>query len=1027
MKKMINIYLVVVLFIFLLPSINALEFDNRIRDYDEETRTIIIDDNFGLGGDLVRIKLEDNTYVCGIDCSAIWNVTIYDDEDNFLGDLVFEQIEGIGGVGEHKFEFVSGYERITVNEYGVDCGRRDDSGRCARVITGTHEEQKPIWTSFNPERKLPVGEYIIRLSGKKQFHDTIDWIPTFYGKEVREWAFWASSPPTSYWKFNEANRATEAIDDLGLNNLTLLDLTLTGFVPGKLANAWNGSFGAGAPEVLNHSGSSQFAFGTDDFTIAYWVNGTVGGGYSFMRTDDTATTGWGISKLGPGNHSFGSNNAAVLDSALNVSNSSWNRIVWVREGTGSDEFKVYVNNRNTANTTFANDLSDASGNLTIRVPTAGFVGIDDLQFYNGFAWSVADVDFDWNSGVGREANITTPEITISLDTPADNTNIQVDLLNFSATATPITANLTNSSLIIYNGTTTIFNQSSLTMDSSSNSTNYSIFNLVRGTYLWNIQICGLANNASGSSICIAGVSNRTLTIASSPIDSSFPEFTYETAQETFQENVTLLPGDTVTSVDFIYNGTSNTATSTLISGNNFTLQSTIDIPTSAISENTTDFFFSLNLNTGQDNLSTHTHSVGVINLSLFGQGIGGLGYINFTFQNETTAQEKVNATFSSTWSYFLGSGAINKTFTFVNSSENAEYVFQFHPQNRTLFTDMTTDYSNGESQQRTFDPTLLTLTNTTLLQTLLLLPTSDGLFQQFVTQTLLGATVPDVSFVINRSIGGVSTEISSGATDGSGFASIFLNPDFTYTAIFTKILFSDNAFSFQPSSQLRTVVMGGATTAVTNGSTISVNTTFLINPTNTSLANGTDFVFSFNVTSSQPIDLISMNITNSSGFQVGFQSDTSATIISQTINTGENRTFVGTFIIATGNETLVVKKVWNIGIEFVGDYSIFRQFTLYTTYGFRDFIRFILVLSFIAGVLIFMTTGETFDTSESKIGVALLLIWAFSIVGWLTIPGPPVVSANEAITELARFSNQYGIAILSSGAGIFFIARRIFT
>ncbi|KKK75903.1 hypothetical protein LCGC14_2869070, partial [marine sediment metagenome] len=37
---------------------------------------------------------------------------------------------------------------------------------------------------------------------------------------VREWAFWAPSDPTSYYRFNEVLGSLEAIDDLGLNNMT---------------------------------------------------------------------------------------------------------------------------------------------------------------------------------------------------------------------------------------------------------------------------------------------------------------------------------------------------------------------------------------------------------------------------------------------------------------------------------------------------------------------------------------------------------------------------------------------------------------------------------------------------------------------------------------------------------------------------------------------------------------------------------------------------------------------------------------
>lgn len=1011
--------------IFLISFASSLTFDNRIT-YEKETETITIKDHWNLpliGEDLVKVKLEENTYLCGVECYAIWNVTIYADDDNFLSDLIFEQIKGIGGVSDYKFEYISGYKEVTYNDYGKDCDIRDEWNYCAKVLIGTHKEKVPIWSEFNPNRKLPIGDYIIKLTGTKLWGDTIDWIPTFYGKEFREWAFWASTPPTSYWKFNEAENEEEAIDELGLNNLTLR--SPSDFVLGKLNNAWNASTSALAPR-LNHTGASQFAFGTDDFTIAFWINMSSGGSVPIMKTNEELPTGWGFNRVASALR-FSNDNAGVIDVSSAIDD-TWHRVVFIREGTGANLFRGYLDGVNTVNGTLASDITNTTANFTIFSPNSGTLQIDDLQIYNGFAWSVADVVFDYNLGDGREGDDTSGNLNTTLNSPANNTILSTSSINFNASSIPSNLNFTNATLRVYNSSTILFNSSNISI--SGNVINESIFtmnNFVRGTYFWNVEFCGIADNESASTICDSGFSNRTFIVRSSEIQTGFNDFTYETAEETFQINITLLSGDTISSVNLFYNGTSNSATSTLISGNNFSLQSTIDIPTSAIGSNTTQWFFSMNLNTGQENTTFKNQSVGAINLSIFGQGIGGLPYINFTFQNETTAQEAISATFSSSWTYFLGSGAITKTLLFTNATENFNYSFQFHPQNRTLFTDMTATYGNSESQQRSFNPSLFTLTNSTLSQVLLLLPTSDGIFQQFVTQTTLGSTVADVNFVINRSISGVSTLIASGATDGSGFASIFLNPDFIYNAIFSKTGLANNVFSFQPSNQLRTVVMGGAAEGVSNGTTINLNTTYLIKPINSSLANGTDYVFSFEITSSQPINSISMNITNASGFQVGFQSDTSATIISQTINTGENNTFVGTFNFATANESITVTKVWNIGQQFVGDYSIFRQLTLYTTYGFKDFIRFILAIMFIGGVLIFMTSGETFDTSESKIAVSLLLIWAFSIVGWFTIPGPAVVNANATLATLSQFSNQYGIAILSSGAGVFFIFRRIFT
>ncbi len=1031
MRKLLILFGIPIFFmVLLLPMVMGLTFDNRLRDYNETTRTVIIDDNFGLGGDLVSITLMSNTDVCLTECEATWNVTIFADDDNFLGDLIFEDLAKSSVLIDHEFHLLAGYNTITVTDYDEDCSRKDSLGICSMKKVGTHEEQIENWISFDPARKLPVGNYVIKLKGRKDWTQTVDWIPTFYGQQIRQWAFWAPVDPTSVWEFNNGAGGVQANDTLSIRNLTT-NLTNGDFETGKLNNSWRITVDDNGI-TLNTTGASQFAFGENNFTVAFWVNTSISSS-SFVAVQTAESgSGWGLNTDDSfTNITFVSGGSVRARTQEEIRNSEWVRIVFVREGTGAGQFKVYENGTNYANFTNADDISDASTALIFRAPNAaGDLWWDSFQIYNGYAWTVADVAEDYNDGAGIEAGDTTPvsEFTMALNSPANDTTFTVPDITFNASVSSIdNVNLTNATILIYSDATTLFDQSniSVTGDSVINESIFNIGNFAVGTYFWNIEICGIADNVTASTVCNQGVTNRTLTVEHGEIETSFNFFTYETEQETFQSNISLVGGSTITSVNLIYNGTSSSATSALITGSNFTLQSTIDIPTSAIGENTTQWFFSVNLNTGQQNFTSRNQSVGAINLSIFGVVSAALPYMNFTFSNETVAQEAVSATASTTWTYFLGSGTVNKTLNFVDATENFNYSFSFAPQNRTIQADLIFDYNNGESQQRRFQPALLTLTNTTLNQVLFLLPTSDGIFQQFVTQTLIGNTVQQVIFVINRTIGGSPTEIASGVTDDSGFTSIFLNPDFSYNALFTKVGFVPNAFSFTPSSQLRTVIMGSGESVVGNGSQISQSTNYTIFPVNSTLNNGTAFTFGFNVSSSQTITQITMNITNISGFQVGFQSNAGQGFISQSINTGENRTFIGTFSYSTANETITVTKRWVIATDFIGDYSIFRQGTLYLSYGFRDFIRFFIVVVIIFGVLAFMTSGEVIDTSESKIAVALMLVWAFSIIGWLDT-GLIINSGQPNLNLLSQFSNQYGIAILSTSAGTFFIFRRIF-
>ena len=66
--------------------------------------------------------------------------------------------------------------------------------------------------------------------------------------------------------------------------------------------------------------------------------------------------------------------------------------------------------------------------------------------------------------------------------------------------------------------------------------------------------------------------------------------------------------------------------------------------------------------------------------------------------------------------------------------------------------------------------------------------------------------------------------------------------------------------------------------------------------------------------------------------------------------------------------------------------------------------------------MIFMSREIGID-EEVKMAVAILIVWAFSIVGWLDT-GIAINSSSANINNLSQFSNQYGIAIVSTPEGI---------
>lgn len=617
--------------------------------------------------------------------------------------------------------------------------------------------------------------------------------------------------------------------------------------------------------------------------------------------------------------------------------------------------------------------------------------------------------------------VTGRNLVVSLDSPLDDTTFDTSTITFNATLFPDLINLTNATLKIWFSNGSLWDESTnIVTGSSSNSTNWTISNIPVDNFVWNVLGVGLNGTQVVNKYSML---NFSFIQGYEEIQANFDSNTIETKTESFSQVVNISSNGVLSDVNLWYEGVNKGGTSALLSGNQYNLSTSFDIPTGV---GTNEFFWQLVFNNGVSfNLTTQSQTVSQALLS-FCNATNTVEYVSFTFKNETLNQEDVNATIaSSSWTYWLGSGSVNKTFSYSNSTENSQYDFCFSPSDETIIIDLDMNYDNAESQQRTFLYDNEILTNTTTNQVLYLLPTSQGLFSQFNTVDNQGDALGDVKAVITRDLGGSTITSSSGYTDDSGFITFFLNPDVSYTAEFSKPGFQTQTFSFTPSTDTRTVVMGSGTTGVDEGTSIGLNTTLTIFPSNSSLNNNTDYTFSFSVDSSNTITFMSMNITNSSGGQVYFDSQNTQGILSTILNTGTNQSFIGTFIYSTANETITVKKLWTIGDEFIGDYSIFRQLKLYLDYGFDNFIQYLIVMSIVVVMLIFMSHNQTLDNSESKVAVVVLLIWAFSIVGWLDT-GLVVNSANSNVNTLTQYSSQYGIAILTTAAGIFFIGRRIF-
>ncbi len=781
------------------------------------------------------------------------------------------------------------------------------------------------------------------------------------------------------------------------------------WVTGLIGNAIEFDFTIESDEYVDFGNDTQFS---SIRSISLWFfnkdsSGGVGGKQLVGRESDTNMTLVYIDNTQDIIY-IDKTSSTVLTSGSAITRNVWHHVALIFNGTNTT---LYIDGEQDVSGTSSTDQQfNTTNNLTI----GGFSGgrtikgiLDEVGFWDRTLNS-SDVSDLYNAGAG----LGFPEIMVTLNSPSNGFQSIDTSFTFNATLKPNVDDLVNGTIFIWYENGTIFNETTNNSLSGTDPTEllFTISNFTIDNYVWNMRGC--QGNAIGQN-CSFSPNNHTFLVSSFiENQTNFNSNSFETASETFSVNITT-NGTAPTNGVFGYNGIGTTATIINTANNNYNLSSTIDVPIDII---TGSFNFNFSIGGDEHNTSLQTQTISPIILTFCNSTIN-IPYINFTFKNETTAKETLSASIDSTFNFWLGSGTQTKNINLVNSTEKLNHSICFSPSNQTLNTNVSLTYNNGESQQRSFTSEPI-LTNTTLVQVLYLLPSSLGLFGQFQTRDVANNPISLVKAMITRVLGGSTITVASGFTDSSGLVIFFLNPDATYTATFSKSGFLDNVFTFVPTTDIRFVTMGGSVSV--NGSNISIGLNYDIIPSNFSLNNNTLVDFGFNVTGNDAVTFISMNLTNSSGFSWAFQSNAGTGFISQTLNTSDNKTIVGRFEIRTAEENMTIVKVWVIGNEFEGDYSIFKQGKLFLDYGFADFIRLLLVVLTLFGIVIFMSKNEISDNNESKIAVVILLIWIFSLIGWLD--NPAIISE----TGIAQFGKQYGIAILSTVAGVFFFVRRTF-
>lgn len=582
-------------------------------------------------------------------------------------------------------------------------------------------------------------------------------------------------------------------------------------------------------------------------------------------------------------------------------------------------------------------------------------------------------------------------VEVSLSSPNNYYNTTNREITFNCLATHTLGTIINLSLIIDGSINkTIFNSTS----PQNLSLEQSVYNLPIKYSNWSCSAWGsdgLSNTSSYRYFTISPYLENSQTFNTS---------TYETSIESFSLNLSYM-NDTYSSIsaDLYYNGTSYTGTN-YGSGSNAFFTHTIDIPEIPAKNNHTIYWqIGLTNATGtflyNSSLQNQTVNLAIFNLC---NATLGTSYINFTFNDEDDDSSMVAQIPYSSFNYWIGSGSVNKTIVFTNTTEQQSFGFCFNSNYTEVNVDMYVQYKNSTNYpQRVYNPSTITLTNSTTNQVLYLLSTSDGLYVTF--QVLNSAEQPISGVVANasRDIGGSEVVVGQGTTGADGGVTFWLNPDYSHTFEFSKDGYDLYTTTITPTQTSYTVVLGGGETT-SNYSDYGRGITYTILPSVSYLNNDTSYSFNFTIDSTYwGLDSFGINITNGTSSSFGSDSDTTETggTVNINLNTVKNSTFKMTsYWFIEGNLTYVTT-YWSIIDTGESSWSISYLISDFTNYIDDEGIYGLSLgfnTSLLAFIIIFISVGvlsynRGMNNPAVIMGLIFALVFFFDVtLGWITLP-----------------------------------------
>lgn len=658
MKKMLVLLL---LAIFMISIVNAFEWDNR-GNYNENTRTMKIRNGFGFGDVISEIKLNTPlNYEVALGYTKVAEIEIINNQEypNALQKILFYDISNNMDEINRDFDYkVKDIKRIRVKDYKQICNNvfsvvnQTMEEVCFYVEDGGHFENTTVWNNLD-KSSLKSGTLTIGIFTDVKINDKVEWIPTFFGIEIDEWASWTQSLSAGlqlYYNFNETSGT--ALPDVGTfnNNGTLFNMNDSNWVPGKIDN---GLFFDGINDFVNTTFRENYAIG-DNFTINFWynTNNTVSGSKEYFGVVSGDSSAIGVDYIAGLKARFrvrdNTGQTSIPTTTSNVNTGLWIMQTLVRN-TATDIVQVYINGVSEANftdVTLTNiNFLDKAIYLGARnndgIPVTNTSGsFDEMGIWNR-SLTIAEVAQLFNNGEG----LTFPSpLNVELISPDNNTFFINAEVPFTCTATNHILLLQNVSFILDG----VFNETTNLTVPVTNTTETFTKNLAIGSHNWTCEACDTGGT------CVFASENRTLSVTIQEINQTFSANTTEGNTESFSASILLDESLSVSLAILVYNGTSFVGSSSS-TGNDTTLDvSEVLIPPVEADVNLS-FFWALLLSNGDTfNLTTQNQTVfalGIDNCSSFTNVI-----LNFTNVDEELQTLLINSTIETAVNIFASDG-----------------------------------------------------------------------------------------------------------------------------------------------------------------------------------------------------------------------------------------------------------------------------------------------------------------------------------------------------------------------------------